>query len=323
MTPTDKTHTLEAAVRKFVTQGCHISIGGFTLNRNPMAAVHEIIRQEIKGLHLYAHSNGQGLDELTGAGAVDRLDIAYSGNGRYAPTCINFKRVVKENRLRVEDYTNFQMALRFQAGAMGLPFLPTYSSLGTDIIEKWGFDPALREEDDTLPVQKLAVMDNPFSRTSPKEKIVAVPAINPDVTIIHAQTADVKGTVRINGLTFSDVEQAKAARHLIVTCETLVDEGVLNRSPQNNQIPGFCVDAVVHCPMGAYPTACYGQYDYDPGFLDWYRENAGDRAGFAAYIKDCILDTKTHGQFIKKMSGNRLESLMADPETGYSLKVKR
>ncbi len=323
MSLSDKIFTLEAAVREFVTPGCHISIGGFTLNRNPMAAIHEIIRQGIKGLHLYAHSNGQGLDELVGAGAVERLDIAYSGNGRYAPTCINFKRTVKENRIQVEDYTNFQMALRFLAGAMGLPFLPTYSSLGTDIIDKWGFDPTLREQDESLPVQKLVTIENPFSRTSPKEKIVAVPAINPDVTIIHAQTADTKGTVRIDGLTFSDVEQAKAARHLIVTCETLVAEGILNQSPQNNQIPGFCVNAVVHQPFGAYPTACYGQYDYDPGFLDWYRDNASDQTGFEAYMKDSILDSPGHDQFIKKMSHNRMETLMADPETGYSLKVQR
>jgi len=303
MTSTDKIFTLEAAVREFVPRGCHISIGGFTLNRNPMAAVHEIIRQGIKGLHLYAHSNGQGLDELVGAGAVDRLDIAYSGNGRYAPTCINFKRAVKENRIQVEDYTNFQMALRFLAGSMGLPFLPTYSSLGTDIIARWGFDPALREKDDSLPVHKLAVIDNPFSRTG--EKIVAVPAINPDVTIIHAQAADAKGTVRIDGLTFSDVEQAKAARHLIVPC------AALETSRSNPTL--LCMSS------GVIP----GKYDYDPGFLDWYGDNAGDQTGFTAFMKDCILDTTSHNHFIKKMCGNRLETLIADPETGYSLKVKR
>ena len=320
---TDKRTTLSEAVREYVTPGCHISIGGFTLNRNPMAAVHEIIRQGIENLHLYAHSNGQGLDELVGAGFVERVDIAYSGNGRYAPTCINFKRRAKDGSILIEDYSNFQMALRFMAGAMGLPFLPTYSSLGTDIVEKWGYDTDLRATDDTLPPKKLALIENPFSREKDGERLVAVPAINPDVTIIHAQAADARGTVRIDGLTFSDVEQAKAARHLIVTCETIAEDGVLNQAPGSNQIPGFCVDAVVHTPRGAYPTACYGEYDYDPGFLDWYREQTMEQDGFDLYAKDFIRGCDDHDAYIKKVCGERFETLIADPAHGYSLKVKR
>ena len=116
---------LTQAVGRFVTDGCHLSIGGFTLNRKPMAAVYEIIRQKIRGLHLYAHSNGQGVDELIGGGCVSHLEIAYAGTGRFAPTCIRFKKAVQDGALRVEDYSNYQMTLRFTAGAMGVPFLPT------------------------------------------------------------------------------------------------------------------------------------------------------------------------------------------------------
>ena len=88
----DKLMDLESAIRAYVKDGCHLSIGGFTINRNPMAAVYEIIRQGIKGLHLYAHSNGQGMDELVGAGCVEKLDIAYAGNGKVASTCLRFKK---------------------------------------------------------------------------------------------------------------------------------------------------------------------------------------------------------------------------------------
>ncbi|MBU0972331.1 MAG: hypothetical protein KKC20_16900, partial [Proteobacteria bacterium] len=84
----NKIISLAQAIRRYVAGGCHISLGGFTVSRNPMAAVHEIIRQKIRGLHIYAHSNGQGLDELIGSGCIDRVEIAYSGNGRFAPTCI-------------------------------------------------------------------------------------------------------------------------------------------------------------------------------------------------------------------------------------------
>ncbi len=223
----------------------------------------------------------------------------------------------------VEDYSNFQMALRFLAGAMGVPFLPTYSSLGTDIIKKWGFDPALRRGDSKLPNQKLVVMEDPFSETDPKEKIVLVPAIRPDVTILHAQTADATGTTRIDGLTFSDVDQAKAAKHVIVTCEEIAAPGVLNQAPQDNQLPSFCVDAVVHVPFGAYPTACYGQYDYDVQFLNWYKEIAADQVEFDAFVKEDILSTKNHSQVVERACGPRISQIIADPETGYSDKVKR
>lgn len=318
-----KTMRLGAAIQKFVKNDCHISIGGFTVNRNPMAAVHEIIRQGITGLHLYAHSNGQGLDELTGSGAVSKIEIAYSGNGRFAPTCMNFKRRFVNNEIQVEDYSNFQMSLRFLAGAMGIPFLPTYSSLGTDIIHKWGFNKEMRDTDPRLAAEKLAVMPNPFSREDTPDNVVLVPAINPDVTILHAQKADRNGTTRIHGLTFCDIEQAKAARSVIVTCDEVVEPGILNDDPQLNQLPSFCVDAVVHVPFGAYPTACFGLYDYDPPFLDRYKEMAATQESYDRYMKEYILGTSNHSQYLKMAGQDRLELIKADPKTGYSDRVPR
>jgi len=260
-TARDKVTGLKEAVGRYVADGCHLSIGGFTVVRNPMAAVYEIIRKGTKGLHLYVHSNGQGVDELVGAGCVERLDIAYGGSGRFAPTCPRFRKAVEDGSLSVEDYTNYQMTLRFLAGAMGVPFLPTRSSLGTSIIDTWGFSQSQRKQDRTLPDSKLVTMDNPFGTWGDAPKVVLVPAVNPDVTIIHAQKADREGTARIEGLTFADVEQAKAARCLIVTCEELVEKQELRQDSDRNQIPFFHVDAVVHVPYGAYPTACWNCYD--------------------------------------------------------------
>ncbi len=292
-TVTDKVVSLKRAVGRFVADGCHLSIGGFTVNRNPMAAVYEIIRQKKRGLHLYAHSNGQGVDELIGGGCVDRLEIAYGGNGRFAPTCIRFRKAVESGSLAVEDYSNYQMTLRFAAGAMGVPFLPVRSGMGTDIVARWGFGSQMRQADPRLPDQKLCVIDNPFGQWARASKLVLVPAINPDVTIIHAQRADTAGTVRIDGLTFADVEQAKAARRVIVTCEELVDGDALRENPGANQLPFFCVDAVVHLPMGPYPTACYGYYDYDPAFLNAYRTQAQDDALYATYLARCVFGVAT------------------------------
>lgn len=322
-TSTDKLMSLEAAIERYVTDGCHISIGGFTVNRNPMAAVYEISRQGIEGLHLYAHSNGQGVDELIGGGCVKRLEIAYGGSGRFAPTCVRFKKAVQDGTIAVEDYSNYQMTLRFLAGAMGVPFLPTRSSLGTDIIEKWGFSEQMRRETEKVPGKKLHVLENPFGSWTGARKVVLVPAINPDVTIIHAQMADRSGTVRMEGLTFADVEQAKSAKHVIVTCEALVPSDLLKENPDLNQIPFFCVDAVVHVPFGAYPTACYRYYDYDPVYLNEYRKSAQDDALFTQYLKHFVLGVKNHETFLKLQGDDRLAAIKADSRTGYAVGLDR
>ena len=319
----DKTTTLSGAVKKYVFSGCHLSIGGFTINRNPMAAVYEMIRQKIDGIHLYAHSNGQGVDELIGAGCVSRLEIAYAGSGRFAPTCIRFKKAVQSGALIIEDYSNYQMTLRFMAGAMGVPFLPTRSSLGTDIIQHWGFSRNLRETDPRLPNEKLVTIDNPFGSWGNAPKLVLVPAINCDVTVIHVQKADREGTVRMEGLTFSDIEQAKCAKHVIVTCEEIVTSDVLKANPDQNQIPSFCVDAVVHVPYGAYPTACYRHYDYDPVYLNDYRRNAENDMKYNTYLDEFIYGVPDHQALLDKIGAEQLNAIQADPRTGYAVGLDR
>ena len=319
----DKVMSLSDAVTRFVSPGAHISIGGFTVSRNPMSAVHEIIRQGITDLHVYAHSNGQGLDELMGAGCVARAEIAYSGNERFAPTGFCFKRKVMDGSLKVEDYSNFQMALRFMAGAMGVPFLPTYASLGTSIIDQWGFSPEMRQDHSRISDKKLAVIQNPFAPDQAPEDIVLVPAARPEVTIIHAQSADTQGTVRMDGLTYADVDQAKAARHVIVTCETLVEKGGLNDQPGLNQLPPFCVDAVVHSPWGAYPTACFGRYDYDPAYFEAYRTWAASDEAFQNHIREMIQGHDDHAAMAQAFCGERINQLTADPHKGYATQMER
>jgi glutaconate CoA-transferase subunit A len=319
----NKIMPLAEAIKRYVFDGCHISIGGFTMVRNPMAAVHEIIRQDIKNLHLYAHSNGQGVDELIGAGCLAKLEIAYGGNGRFASTCVRFRKAVERGTLPVEDYTNYQMTLRFMAGAMGIPYLPTRSSLGTDIIDKWGFSEAMRKEDPKIPDRKLIVTDNPFNRSGEAPKVVLVPAINTDVTILHVQKADEQGTARINGLTFSDVEQAKSAEHVILTCEEIVSTDDLRADPDQNQIPFFYVDAVVHIPFGAFPTSCHRCYDYDPVYLNEYLKSAQDDALFKAYLGKHVYGVRDHQDFLKLIGPERINRIKADPRKGYAVGLDR
>ncbi|MCP4719569.1 MAG: CoA transferase subunit A [Desulfobacteraceae bacterium] len=310
-------------MEQFVKTGSHISIGGFTINRNPMAAVYEIIRQKICDLHLYAHSNGTALDELIGAGCISKLEIAYAGNGKAAPTCIRFARAVQNKELLFEDYSNYMMSLRFMAGAMGVPFLPTLSGFGSDILTKWGFSKSMRKSDPKIVNEKLAVMDNPFGNWAGAEKVVLVPAINPDITIIHVQKADAMGTCSIQGLTFADIEQVKASKHVIVTCEKLVEKNKLRQNPDLNQIPFIHVSAVCHVPFGAYPTAVFGHYDYDSQYLRKFAIAAKTTDKFKDYQNNYIYGVKNHEAFLNIIGRERIDAITADPRTGYSVNMKR
>lgn len=315
---------LSEAIKRFVHDEGLISFGGFSATQCPMAAVHEIIRQRIKNLHVVACSNGQAVDELIGGGCVARIEIAYGGNGRIASTCLHFRKYVEQGKLKVEDYSNYQMTLRFMAGAMGLPFLPTYAALGTDIIKKWGFDEEYRRQDPRLPQQKVVIMDNPFNRTARVDRLVLVPALQPDVTIIHAQQADAYGNVRLHGLLYADLEQVKASQNVIVTCEEIVDTDMLRQDPERNQIVSFQVSAVVEVPWGAYPTAVPGYYDYDPWFLlTFYPQAAKDDAAWQQYLDQYVFGVPDRRGFLEQIGLERLEGRKAAAPHGYNPALKR
>ncbi len=308
-----KIMTLQEAVRAFIKDGSHIAIGGFTVSRNPMAITYEIIRQGKKNLHLYVHSHGQSTDMLIGAGCVKRVEIAYAGMGRFAPTMVRFRKAVQNGEIEWEDYTNYQMALRFLAGSLGIPFMVTKTSLGSDILSKEGFRPETRKED-RVARRKLAIVNNPFSDRG--DKVVLVPAISGDVALIHAQYAGEQGTVRIEGLKFTDVEIAKCADKLIVTCEKIVPESYLRQNPDMNCIPLFLPDAIVLAPYGAHPTSCFNFYDYDAQHLNMYREIAQDDESFRKYLSEWVY-VSGHEEYLAKLGIDRLAEVKSNPAFGF------
>lgn len=316
----DKLLSLEEAVRRFIKNGSQIAIGGFTVTRNPMALAYEIVRQGIKDIHLVCHSHGQALDVMIGAGCVKRLEIAYGGNGRYAPTCIRFKKAVQGGEIQFEDYSNYQMSLRFLAGALGIPFIPTKSGLGSDLINLEGFSPEVRKEN-KVALKKYVITQNPFNGQD--DKVVLLPALNPDVAIMHAQYVGEDGTVRIKGLTFADIEQAKSADIVIVTCEEIVPRSFIRLDPDQNSLPPFFVDAIVKIPYGAHPTAVFACYDYDPKHLNLYKKMANDDTLFKEYLDEWVYGVKSHEEYLEKVGNTTLLQIKANPVLGYAVGLDR
>ena len=311
----DKLMTLEEAVKRFIKDGSQLAIGGFTITRNPMAVAYEIVRQRVKDIHLVCHSHGQALDVLIGAGCVKRLEIAYGGNGRYAPTCVRFKKAIQRSEIEFEDYSNYQMTLRFLAGALSIPFIPTKSGLGSDLMNYEGFSKEVRKEE-KVANKKYAKVQNPFSEE--EDELVLLPALTPDVTILHVQYVGEDGTVRIKGLTFADIEQAKAADKVIVTCEEIVPRSFIRSDPDQNSLPPFFVDAIVKVPYGAHPTAVFNFYDYDPKHLNLYRKMAGDDTAFREYLDEWVYGVRSWEEYLSKVGAETLVTIKANPVIGYA-----
>ena len=212
------------------------------------------------------------------------------------------------------------MSLRFLAGSLGIPFIPTKSGLGTDLLNQEGFSPEVRKER-KVANKKFALMQNPFNG---REDPVVLPALNPDVALLHAQYVGEDGTVRIKGLTFADVEQAKSADIVIVSCEEIVPTEFIRMDPDQNSVPPFLVDAVIKFPYGAHPTACAYFYDYDVSHLNLYKDAAKDRSAVHPDMLDDDDDewiTGVTGQeelSRKNRGAGNLVKIKANPVMGYA-----
>jgi glutaconate CoA-transferase subunit A len=243
------------------------------------------------------------------------VEIAYGGNGRFAPPCVRFKKAVQEGGIEFEDYSNYQMSLRFLAGALGIPFVPTKSGLGTDLITHEGFSRETRKER-KVSRKKFALAQNPFDDKD--DQYVLLPALNPDVALIHVQYVGDDGTVMMKGLTFADIEEAKSADAVIVTCEEIVPRSFIRLDPDRNTLPPFLVDAIVRVPYGAHPTSCYSFYDYDARHLNFYRRVAEDDELFKEYLDEWVYGISSREAYLDKVGGATLVEIKANSVLGYT-----
>ncbi|MBL8056867.1 MAG: CoA transferase subunit A [Anaerolineales bacterium] len=316
----DKLISLPAAAA-LIPDGASLSLGGFTTQRHPMALVYELIRRRRRDLYLFGHSPGGDWDMLIGAGCVKRVELAYEADEAFNTVGPRWRRAVERGQIEWEDYSNFAMVSRFTAGALGLPFMPIRSLLGSDVLAREALTPEQRAADPRTPAKKAAVIESPFN---PGERLVLVPAIHTEFAVLHVQKASPQGTIRLEGQTFADVQQALCAEVVIVTAEEIVDDAELRREPERNPLPYFAVQHVCHVPWGAHPYAVFNYYDYDPRQLKLYHESAEDEAAYAAYLEQFISGVRDHAGYLAAVGGAaRLEGLRADPAYGYRPDLKR
>jgi glutaconate CoA-transferase subunit A len=309
----------EAAAR--VPDGASLSFGGFSTQRHPMSFIYELIRLKRRNLYLFGHSPGGDWDILIGAGAVKRAELAYEADEAFNTVGPRWRLAVERGEIEWEDYSNFAMVSRFAAGAMGIPFMPIRSLFGSDVLLKQALTDEERAADPRTSPKKLHVMESPFG---PHDRVVLVPAIHTDFAVLHVQKATVNGTVRIEGQTFADVQQALCADTVIVTAEEIVEEEILRSEPERNPLPYFAIKHVCHVPFGSHPYAVFNYYDYDPRQLKIYHESAKENASFQRYLEKFVYGVKSHGEYLEAVGGpSRLDSLRADPAYGYSPNLKR
>jgi len=279
-----KVMSMRDAVARHVRDGDTLVIEGFT-HLICFAAAHEIIRQGRKDLTLARLTPDVIYDQMIAAGCARKLVFSWAGNPGVG-SLHAFRRAVEQGAppLEIEEYSHFGMVSRFSAGAARLPFWPMRNYMGTDL-------PAANP--------RIRTVDCPYTG----ETLATVPALNPDVTIVHAQRAEADGNAQIWGLLGVQKEAAFASERVIVVVEELVDSSVVRADPNRTLIPGMIVDAVVVEPWGAHPSYAQGYYDRDNDFYIAWEEISREAPALDVYLKEWVHGVADRAEYIAKLPG--------------------
>ena len=292
MTTNSKLVTMAEAISRHVPDGSMVLMGAQLEQMIPFAAGHEIIRQGRRDLTLVGPISDILFDQLIGAGCASRVFAAWVGNvSAGAGYCL--RRAMEQGiprPVQMVDYSNFTLALALHATALGAPFMPTYSTLGSDLLAKNG---NLRE----------------FPSPVNEEKLVAVRALKPDVAIIQVQRADAFGNAHLWGNLGVAVDGARAARKVIVVAEEIVAPEVIASDPNRTLVPGFKAAAVVHEPWGAHPSPVQGYYSRDHAFFTQYHEQSRTREDFERWLERWVIGVADRKAYMNQLGACRVEEL--------------
>ena len=276
--------TMREAVAEHVHDGDSVAIEGFT-HLICFAAAHEIIRQRRRNLTLCRLTPDLVADQMIAAGCVKKLVFSWAGN----PGAGSLHAFRRATALELDEYSHFGMVGRFAAGAAGLPFWPLRDYTGTDLPK---VNPNIRR------------VVCPFTG----EELAAVPALQPDVAIVHAQRADASGNAQMWGIIGVQKEAAFAAKRVIVVAEELVEESVIRSDPNRTIVPSMIVSAVVHEPWGAHPSYVQGHYDRDNAFYVSWEEISRDQSRLERYLDEFVYGVADRSEYAGKVP---LEQLRA------------
>jgi glutaconate CoA-transferase, subunit A len=285
-----KLRSMRDAIADCVPNGSSVALGLQLEQMIPFAAGHEMIRQKRHDLRLIGPISDCLFDQLIGAGCVKDVVAAWVGNVMMGQA-YNFRRAVEAGDVRVFNMTNFTIALALQAGAMGVPFLPTRTAMGSDVPKGNHF---------------FYQIISPFE---PKETLFAVRAIVPDVTIANVQRADAEGNAHCWGNFGVMLEAVRAAKKVIVVTEEIVEREVIASDPNRTVIPGFLVSAVVHEPFGAHPSPVQGYYSRDNEFFRAYHAETKTSDAFADWRSRWVDGVRDRGQYLEMLGNARIAGL--------------
>jgi glutaconate CoA-transferase, subunit A len=285
-----KLRSMHDAIAEFVPDGAALAAGLQLEQMIPFAACHEIIRQKKRGLILIGPISDILFDQLMGACCVEKVIAAWVGNAMMG-SAYNFRRAVEQDGMKVVNMTNFSLALALQAGAMGVPFLPTKTALGSDTPKGNHF---------------FDQISSPFD---PKESLWAVRALNPDVTIVHVQRADSEGNAHCWGSFGIMLEAVGAARRVLVVAEEIVAPEIIASDPNRTVIPGFLVNAVVECPYGAHPSPVQGYYNRDDDFFLEYHQHTKTKHDSDAWLDRWVYSVQDSDTYLRRVGPDRIEAL--------------
>jgi len=280
---TNKVMSVKDAVARFIHDGEYIAIGGFGGVRVPVAPLHEILRQGRKNLGLSGHTATHDCQILAAGECFDRCDIAYIIGLEARGVSPNARRYMESGKVRVSEWTNAGMAWRYKAAALGVPFLIGRQSLGADSLQ-WSAS---------------KVIECPYTG----KRFATFPALYPDVAIIHVNEADRFGNATMRGVSIADEDLARAAHHVIITCERLVDTEFFRNDPHVAMIPYFCVDAVCEVPFGSYPGNMPFEYYSDEKHLKEWLTVEKDTAELKKFLERNIYSSADFNEYLDKNGG--------------------
>ncbi|TMJ67206.1 MAG: CoA transferase subunit A [Alphaproteobacteria bacterium] len=294
----EKVMSLDEAAA-LVPDGASVGIGGSTLSRTPMAMIWALIRAGRKDLFCARSITSCEGELLFASGTSRHILTSWFSQGIVWGVSRIMRAYTESGRGRFEEWSHMAVGLRFRAGAMGVPFLPMRSMMGSDVIAQ-------------LPEARL--IDCPFTG----EKLVLVPALNPEVALIHVQRCDAYGNAQIDGLPFMDIDLAMAANRVILTTERIVSNDQIRRAPDQTKIPFMAVDAVVETPFGSAPHECYGLYEPLFRHLDGYAAQIrrDPEEGVRAYLDRYFYGPKSWTEYL---DGLGLEELLDARRRGTSI----